>query len=231
MAITQELKYLILGLDVGQKVDRSVLVLLEKYQEYGMDPFMGRNKIGKPYYVLRYLDRFPLDVPTPQQVDRVKRTYDQVVKKYNKDLPANKNPIKPTLVIDLGNVGRAHFDEYLQTGLDVYGINYLGDGAKTSQDGKVYGVSKKDLTSALATLLENERLQIADNIQDRKIIIQELSKFTWKISAAGNITAENLKDSDHDDIVCSLMGACWYGEYGIREITTCKKSDIFPGLP
>ena len=224
MSITPELKHLIIGLDIGQKVDRTVLVLLEKYQDYGSDPFIGRNKVGKPYYVLRYMERFKLDIPTPQQLDRVKLTYEQVIKKYNKDLPAGKSPIKPNLVIDLGNVGRAHFDEYQQTGLNVYGINYLGDGAKTSQDGAIYGVSKKDLTSALAILLENERLQIADNIQDRKIIIQELSKFTWKISAAGNITAENLKDSDHDDIVCSLMGACWFGEYGLRELLHMDRS-------
>lgn len=219
---TQEVKYLIIGLDIGQKVDRTVLTLLEKIQEYGHDPFQGKNAVGKPYYKLAYMERFPLDVPTPQQVDRVKRTYNQVIRHYNKDLPAGKSELKPTIVIDLGNIGRAHFDEYHQSGMDVYGINYLGDGAKSSSspDGRVFGVSKKDLASALAILLENDRLQIPDDIPDRKAIIQELSRFTWKQSAAGNLTAENLKDSDHDDIVCSLMGAVWYAEFAIKELIT-----------
>jgi hypothetical protein len=229
MGFTQEIKSLIIGLDVGQKVDRTVLVLLEKCQEYGHDIFIGKNPVGKPYYIMKYMERFPLDIPTPQQVDRVKLTYDQIIKKYNKDLPDGKSKMKPTLIIDMGNVGRAHFDEYQQTGLNVYGINYLGDGAKSdrSPDRGVYGVSKKDLASALSILLENNRLQIPENIPDRKHIIKELSKFTWKQTAAGNITVENLKSSDHDDIVCSLMGAAWFGEYGQREMIPMTRP---PGL-
>ena len=227
MGFTQEIKHLIIGLDIGQKVDRTVLALLERIQEYGHDPFQGKNKVGKPFYRLAYMERFPLDIPTPQQVDRVKMTYDQIIKKYNKDTIENKPELKPTLIVDLGQVGRSHFDEYKAAGMHVYGINYLGDGAEVTHKGDVYGVSKKDLSSALAVLIENDRLHIPEKIQDRAEIIKELSRFTWKQTAAGNITAENLKASDHDDIVCSLMVAGWYGEYGIREITAGVR---FPGL-
>ena len=229
MGFTQELKHLIIGLDTGQKVDRTVLALLERIQEYGHDPFQGKNKVGKPFYKLVYMERFPLDIPTPQQVDRVIMTYNQVIKKYNKDLPDGAPKIEPTLIMDLGHVGQSHFDEYKQAGLRVYGINFLGDGATSDRtpDRDVYGVTKKDLTSALAILTENNRLHIPDNIPDRPLIIKELSKFTWKQTAAGNVTAENLRDSDHDDIVSALMVAAWYGEFGIREITAGVR---FPGL-
>ena len=227
--LTREIKHLIIGLDIGQKTDRTVLTLLERIQEYGDDPFMGKNKVGKPLYRLAYMDRFPLDVPTPQQVDKVKRTYERIIEKYNKDKPAKKPTITPTLIMDLGNVGRAHFDEYQQSGMHVYGINYLGDGATSdrSPDRQIYGVSKIDLASSLAVLLENSRLIIPDKIQDRKVIIQELSKFTWKRTQAGNLTVEHERSADHDDIVCSLMVATWYGEFGIREITSGPRP---PGL-
>ena len=226
MGFTQEIKHLIIGLDTGQKVDRTVLAVMEKIQEYGHDPFEGKNEVGKPFYKLSYIERFPLDVPTPQQTDRVKTIYSRVFKKYNEGAPKGKPELKPTLIIDLGNVGRAHFDEYQQEGLHVYGVNYLGDGAKTSQDGNVYGVSKKDLASALAILLENDRLHIPDQIQNRAEIIKELSKFTWKQTPSGGITAENLRSSDHDDIVSSLMVAAWYGEHGIREIYTFSRKGL-----
>jgi len=223
---TQELTDLIIGLDVGKKIDRTVIALFEKYQEYGHDAFEGKNKVGSPFYILSHLERMPLDTPHFMQVDRVTATYNQVIKKFNKDLPANKRPMRPDLVIDLGNVGESHFEQYEAIGLNVYGINYLGDGAETTHRGNRYGVSKKNLTSALSILMENERLYIADDIPDRKNIIKELSKFTWKISTAGNVTAENLRDSDHDDIVNAFMVAAWYGEKGIRKIYTFDRTGL-----
>jgi len=226
MAFTQELKALYIGLDVGQKRDRTVLSLLEKYQEYGHDEFMGKNAIGKPYYKLAYLDRFALGIPMPNQTDRVVMTYNRIVTKYNENPPPGKKSIiTPILVIDMGNVGRALFDSFCQVRdadygrMDVHGINFLPDGAKVSRDGNVYGVSKKDLASALSVVIENDRLIIPQNIKDRAAIIQELARFTWKVSTSGNLTVENLKDTDHDDIPCSLMAAVWFGEYGRQQIT------------
>ncbi len=218
MALTQEIKHLIIGLDIGQKVDRTVLTLLERVQEYGYDAFKGRNEVGKVFYRMSYFERFPLDVPTPQQVDRVKMIYNRIEKKYD---------IKPTLVIDLGQVGQTHFDEYRQDGVNVYGINFLPDGSKSSQDGRIYGVSKKDLASALGVLTENDRLHIPEDVQERPEIIKQLSRFTWKTTPSGGVTAENLRDADHDDIVSSLMVAAWYGEHGIREM---KAGIRLPGI-
>jgi len=80
-------------------------------------------------------------------------------------------------------------------------------------------VSKKDLASALSVVIENDRLIIPQNIKDRAAIIQELARFTWKVSTSGNLTVENLKDADHDDIPCSLMVAIWFAEYGRHPIT------------
>jgi hypothetical protein len=224
LALSQELKSLYIGLDVGQKRDRTVLSLIEKIQEYGDDPFEGKNRIGKPFYKLVYLDRFALGIPMPQQIDRVIMTYERIIQKYNEDPPANKRLLKPTLIIDMGNVGRALFDQFCQVKssdygrMNVFGINFLGDGAGVSKDGNVYGVSKKDLASALAVVIENDRLIIPSNIPDRSAIIQELARFTWKISQAGNLTVENLKDADHDDIPCSLMVAIWFAEEMCRRI-------------
>jgi len=214
---TQELKGLYIGLDIGQKNDRTVFSLLEKWQEYGHDDFIGKNPVGKPYYKLVYFDRFNIGIPMPQQIDRVKMTYERIVEKYNQS-DDNKPIIKPTLAMDLGWVGKALFDQFCQIKsadygwVDVYGINFLRDGTTVTRDGKIYGVPKKDLTSSLAVVMENDRLNIPSNINDRAEIISQLAKFTWKISQSGNLTAENLKDSDHDDIPCSLMMAVWFAE-------------------
>ena len=218
MAFSHELKHLLIGLDTGQKVDRTVLILLERMQDYTNDVIEGRKKFGKPYYRLAYMKRFPLNVPTNYQIDQVKMTYDRIEQRYNENLVANQPKIKPYLILDMGNVGQAHFDEYKATGMNVYGINFTSPDSRVTRDGRVWGVPKKDLTSALMVLLENDRLVMPANLPDRKVLTQELAKFTWKQTPSGGFTAENLRDSDHDDTVSALMVAAWYGEFGIREV-------------
>ena len=216
MGYKDELKHVILGLDIGKKTDFTVLVVVERWQTYGYDAFIGRNEVGKPFYKLVHLDRLPLDTPHPVQVGHVSKTMQRVGEIYS---------IKPYLVVDVGSVGESQFDSYKEMGFDVYGVAIHG-GREVTYSKRVWGVSKVDLTSALAVLLENGRLQIAEDLPGRDILIKELMTFSWKQTETGHFKFEHLKSSDHDDTVLALQVACWYGEKGIRELGTFDRTGL-----
>ena len=218
MPFIQEIEYLIFGFDssAGQ-VDNPVLVLLEKVQEYGIDEFIGKNKVGKPYYVMGMCEVFQLGIPTPSQIDAVVRAYRKVADHYEK-LLERKTPLKPDLVIETSGMGLPNFQQFEQVLPNVYGIHPLGEGDKVSRDGRIWRVPKVDMAAELQVLLENNRLIIAGDIENRKMIIAQLVNFTWKRKQSGTLTVENLKASDHDDICDATMVAAWYGSHGIRRL-------------
>lgn len=219
MGFTEEIKHLIIGLDVaGSGNDNTVLILLERVQEYGHDPFEGKNAIGKVFYRMRRCDILPIGTPSPMQFDRVKRTYHKIENTYAKAMPELRYPLKPILVVDRTGLGGPHFDAYVEAGLDVYGIHFTAEGNKVNRDGRAWTVPAVDMTSALAVLTENNRLQIPAKIEHREKIIHQLANYKWKRKESGTLTAENMRSGDHDDICAALQVAAWYGEYGIREL-------------
>lgn len=218
VTLKDELKNVILGLDIGKKTDHTVLAILERWQAYGYDAFKGENRVGKPHYKLIGMDRLPLDTPHPVQVDHVTKTMKRIEEIYKKQ-NFGEQGIKPELVVDVGGVGESHIDSYKELGFNVYGVNIHG-GRERTYSKRIYGVSKADLTASLAVLLENGRLQIADDLPNRDILIKELMTFSWKQTDTGHFKFEHLKSSDHDDTVLALQVACWYGEKGIRRFET-----------
>lgn len=213
MPYQDELKHVIAGLDIGKKTDHTALVVVERWQTYGYDLFKGKNKVGKPFYNLVYLDRLPLDTPHPVQVDHVAGVMRKLNKHYDK---------KPHLVVDVGGVGESQFDSFKELGFNAYGVAIHG-GREVTLDRRVYSVPKVDLTATLAVLLENSRLRIAEDLPGRDVLTKELMTFSWKQTDTGHFKFEHLKSGEHDDTVLALQVACWYGEKGIREITTFPK--------
>ena len=204
--MTNELQHVILGLDIGKKTDFTALVVVERWKRKP-SYVAGKGKI-KPFYRLVHMDRLPLDTPHPQQISHVSQAMNRVTDIYD---------VKPHLVIDTGSVGESHFDAYKELGFNVYGISIHG-GQEVTYSKRVYGVPKVDLTSALAVLLENGRLQIADDLPGRGILVRELTTFSWKQTDTGHFKFEHLKSGDHDDTVLALQVAVWFGERGVREM-------------
>ena len=220
------LKGIFIGVDIGKKIDYTVISIIEKWQNYKTDMFKGRNEDGQPYYHLTDLKRFPLDVPHNIQITAITEAYNRTKTFYNKDLQIGQPEYKPYLIIDLGNVGESHFDDYMATGLNVYGVKAHG-GEKSRYENKRWYVNTESLYNAVEILLDHKRLLIASDIEDRKGLIQELARFTWKRTPKGNLTAENLRDSDHDDRVDSIAVALWFAQHGIREFKTIPR---LPGI-
>jgi len=222
-----KLKGVFMGLDIGKKIDYTVLSIIEKHQEYVVNHLSGETKkLNKPVYHLVDIIRLPLDVPHNKQMDAVKKAYKNAKEYYNQNLQLGEPKKKLYLIIDLGNVGESHFDDYLQTGLNVYGVKaHSGEQARFEK--RRWYVSKENICNSVEILLDHKRLIIADNIPDKKGLIKELARFTWKKTNTGKLTAENLRDVDHDDRVDSVSAALWFAQHGVREI---KAGERIPGL-
>lgn len=221
-----KLKSVVIGVDIGKKIDFTVVSVVEKHQGYINTAFEGRQKDGKPFLHLVQLKRFPLDTPHNIQKTAIDEMYKRTKEYYNANRLAGEPVLNPYLVIDLGNVGEEYFDEYMALGTNVYGVKVHG-GEKTRYEKRRWYVGTENFYSVLGVFYETKRLRIADDIEDRKGIISEFARFTWKLTASGNLTAENLRDADHDDRVDSVATACWFSMHGIREITTGPRP---PGL-
>jgi hypothetical protein len=85
-------------------------------------------------------------------------------------------------------------------------------GNEVTGGGRVYSVPKRDLVSALAVLLQSDRLQVAEAIPEAAILVKEMLNFKVKITAAAHDTYGAWREGTHDDLVLAVALTCWYRE-------------------
>ena len=204
-----ETKNTLIGVDLGQARDFSAISIIKQLQDYGMDMFEGKNKIGKKYYHIVHLERPPLETSYEKIVDRVIQLYRQT-----------KNG---SIIIDFTGVGRPVFDMFRRGRVIPYGICITG-GSQFSRDGYIYNVPKRDLAGCLQVLYQQQRIKVSGKLDHARTLNSELLDFKVKIDAdTGHDTYEH-RSGKHDDLVLSVACACWYGENGIRE------AEVTPGV-
>jgi hypothetical protein len=63
-------------------------------------------------------------------------------------------------------------------------------------------------------LLQQARLQIAQNLPETPMLMQELLNFKVKIDpSTAHDSYSAWREQDHDDLVLALALACWWGEF------------------
>ena len=176
----------ILGLDLGQSVDPTALVILRTEQA--------------DRYDLGHLERLPLGMTYPDIVDHVA------------DLLGKFKP-RPHLVVDATGGGRPVVDMFEVAGLEPYAITCTAGHVVTQGDKpREWNVPKRDLVSAAKVALQARCLRIAAGLDLVDVLVAELKNFKVKITLAGNDTYEAWRSGDHDDIVLALSIALWAGE-------------------
>ena len=201
----------LIGVDLGQARDFTAISIIKQQQDYGMDMFEGRNKVGKRYYHVVHLERPPLETSYESIVDRVTQLY----RKLKEDGSAK-------IVVDYTGVGRPVFDMFQRDSIYPYGISITG-GSQVTRDGRIYNVPKRDLAGCLQVLYQQQRIKVSGKLNHARTLNSELLDFKVKIDAeTGHDTYEH-RSGKHDDLVLSVACACWFGENGIGEITTFPK--------
>src|SRR5687768_6255688 len=119
-----------LGLDLGQALDYTALVAMQRWQKGAVN-----------HYAIRHLERFPLRTPYPAIVEYVVGL-------------VQRDPLAGSyLVVDQTGVGRAVVDLLWQASLNAYLRPVtITAGHRIAADGGGYHVPKKELIGALQVL-------------------------------------------------------------------------------
>jgi len=178
-----------LGLDCGQAQDYSALSILR--QE------------GECYHVV-HLERLPLNMPYPQQLEKV---YQFMNKK--PILRANK-----TLAIDYTGVGRPIVDLARDRGLNPIAIAISGGNAVNwNEDRTTASVPKRDLVSTMQIFAQNDRLKVASGLQFGQALAEELASFKVKIDIrTAHDSYGSWREGSHDDLILATAIALWTAE-------------------
>lgn len=186
----------LIGLDLGQRQDYTALAGVER-QQLGSEPAT---------YAVRRMRRWR-EVP-----------YTAIRDELVGRLAAWGLTQDDALILDATGVGVAVTDLFTDprscaapTRLSAITIT-AGNDALRVRGG--WHVPKRDLVSAVAVLLEQRRLQVADGLPEAAILRAELGNFRTKISKAGFDSYGAWREGDHDDLVLAVALACWFGEHG-----------------
>jgi hypothetical protein len=183
----------IVGLDLGQAVDYTAIVVLECHRE-------DRSGAESSYQV-RYIERL-LGKPYPEIVTRVQTLMTQL-------------PLKgeAKLVADATGCGRPVIDMLVQAHLNPTAVTIHG-GDQMHREGRYIRAPKRDLVSALQIGLQTQRLKIAEQLPLAATLIQELLDFRLKIDpATAHDSYSAWREKDHDDLVLATALAVWFWEF------------------
>jgi len=179
-----------IGWDVGQAKDYSAIAILQK----------EGNR-----YVVSHLERLPLDMSYPQQVESVFQKW------HKKPL----NTAEKTLVMDYTGIGRAVLDLTQDRGLNPIGIAISGgNSVNWNEEHNRATVPKKDLIGNMQVLAQSDRLKVASGLRFGPVLAQELQSFKVKIDArTSHDSYGSWREGEHDDLILATAIALWYAEY------------------
>lgn len=192
-------KKVVLGLDLGQQNDYSVLSAVE------LD--LSISKDSRAIYQIPYIKRYPLKTNYSFIVDDVFNIVDK--------FGLNKDAL---LVVDYTGVGRPVVDLFRERGAKPLALTITG-GNKSHWPSKIEAnVPKREIVSYLQIVLQSGRLKIAKELSLINKLVDEFLSFKLKIVDSGN-TIKSIMEGSYginDDIVMSIGIAIWAGEYFTR---------------
>lgn len=189
----------ILGLDLGQQNDYTVLSMLKMYEIK-----------GTLEYHLQYLKKYPLRTSYPDIVELVNGFI--------------KNPFlkdKALLIVDYTGVGRPVVDLLRGYEVNLVALNITGGSSSNWKNNREVSVPKKDIVSSLQVSFQSSKLKISSDIKHLDDLKKEFINFKAKINSGGNASF-NAASGYHDDIVMSIGIAIWYVEYVNRKGRTLR---------
>ncbi|GLR91327.1 hypothetical protein [Bradyrhizobium iriomotense] len=196
------------GVDLGQSTDPTAICVLN-HRVIPLDKWT-RNETTRTtrqerteYFDVRHLERLPLGMSYPQQIQRVA------------DLLARPplNLLKPKLVIDETGVGRPVGDMFDAAGLRPNRITITAGLEATQHGANTWHVPKGLLISNLEAHSHAGELRIGVAVNDAAALKDELKDFKRKISEAGR-TTYTARVGAHDDLVLSVAITLWMATQG-----------------
>jgi hypothetical protein len=217
------------GVDIGQSVDHTAIAVLQvttrqdrlnatmddpKAEPIPMEWYPpGGGGIKDPHGVaridVRHLERLPLKMAYPAQVEHVKRLLNR---------PPLDRP-NTDLVLDQTGVGRPVVDMFRQAGLDPVAVTITaGEGEGRGEGYRDFRVSKLMLVSRLQAMLHSGELKIVKVLEETQALAWELQDFRATASDAGNWSF-GARSGRHDDLVLALAIGVWWANRPMHGLT------------
>ena len=202
-----------LGLDIGQAGDPSAVTVMEKIilpveRAEGvdwLDQLTLKQRLHPPVYHVRHLERLPLGMAYPDQVDYVVSIL-------------AKEPLRnggTTFAMDKTGVGRGLFELWdrnaflIQRRMRPVGITITA-GREDSQDGcGGYHVAKQNLVARIQAAFHARRLKVAPGLKEAPVFIKELQSFVPTIAPNSGNISYGARQGAHDDLLLSCAVILW----------------------
>lgn len=203
----------ILGLDLGHLHDYTALVLLEKFIKIKK---IGEKELRVPYFLERQARRFKLPTRTETVVKDVGRIL-------------NELPGKTKLCVDRTGVGLPtfqFFEDRLPPG-KLVGIVFGREGIEETEHGNTYTVPVTNLDSALALVVEQDRLRLAGKDPETEILFKELQTHVPR-GRRGRSDTQDIpwREKEHDDLFYALACGVWWGSRRILVLHYIGKDGV-----
>jgi hypothetical protein len=176
------------------------------------------SNIGRepnPPLFLRHMERYEFGTPYPEIIEHVIRLLTRH--------PVRAHLDHTRLLVDATGVGRPVVDSFRARGVHPISILIHG-GERVTQEVAVPGdiilrVPKRDLVGAVQTLLQNQRLRIAERMALSDVLRKELLNFRVKVDPkTAHDTYSHWREADHDNLVLAVACAAWYREFANLEL-------------
>ena len=193
-----------IGVDLGQASDYTAIAGLETVS----------TDVGH----IRHLERLPLGMPYPAQVQHIKDLSHMVP--------------NALLIVDYTGVGRAVVDLMKQEKLSPIALTITG-GTEATKEGMNWHVPKRDLIFALIVAFQKKMIKIAKSLKDADTLEKELVNFKMKVNIkTGHDSYEAWRDGVHDDLVLAVAMAVYASHLGSRSVqgSFVKKPTLANGV-
>lgn len=202
----------LIGVDIGQKVDPTAIAVVElDWRGAGKRPGFD------DHYVVRHLERLALGTPYPQVAGRLAavvagvktRVETKTVDRYAGPLAApvlirEERAYAPTvtLYVDGTGVGQPVVDLLSEAGARPIAC-YFTHGDRRTQEGRGVTLGKAWLVSRLQSLLQTGRLHLPATNEGRQLAA-ELLDYEIRVDQDANDKYGAFKVGTHDDLVTAL---------------------------
>ena len=178
------------GWDIGQSQDYSAVAVLKK------------TDTGN--YVVNHLERLPLGMSYPDQIDHV---YGLV----------NRKPLAgadTTVCLDKTGVGAPVYDTTRKKGINAVGLTlHGGDSVSWDEDRMVVKAPKRDVIGCLVVLAQCGSIKIAKGLPYGDTLLKELRDYQIKFNPnTANVSFGNGREAEHDDLVLAVAIPLWIAE-------------------
>lgn len=185
-----------LAADLGQAHDYTAIAVTEHVKTFHVR-YDGKETFASDRYLVRHLERLPLGLSYPEQVNRIGCLLAR---------PPLGNAC--TFLIDETAIGRPVGDIFNSVGLKPIRVTITAGEGQSQKASHRWSVSKHLLVSGLDARLHTGEMKIAQDLAEAGTLREELKSFRRHVSAAGRFSFE-ARSGQFDDAVLATAISLW----------------------